>query len=82
MIEIIKQGNLDNDNAKYSNICPHCYCEYTYQKEDVYVDSLDRTQSVRCPCCGQSNIAAVPPINDIWSYDIIPHYLYGDANQN
>ena len=41
MIKIIKEG------IKEFNItCPFCYCEFTFEKEDV------PNGVVKCPCCG------------------------------
>lgn len=44
MIKIIKWGNYV--------ICPHCKCEFTFEKEDVWYGSqLDYCEIVTCPCC-------------------------------
>ena len=58
MIEIIKDG-ITKGNVKitYSNTCPKCFCQYKYEESDTYVGLLGNSL-VRCPCCGNENIAA------------------------
>lgn len=41
MIKIIKDGIKE-----LRATCPFCYCEFTYEREDVH-DGI-----VNCPCCG------------------------------
>ena len=45
-IKIIKQGIKE-----LRAICPHCYCEFSYEEEDVYDNMLV------CPCCGAVMLA-------------------------
>ena len=40
-IKIIREGIKE-----LRAICPFCYCEFTYEKEDLHGDTIN------CPCCG------------------------------
>ena len=59
MIEIIKEGITKGGNIKvtYNNTCPRCFCQYKYEQSDTYIGLLGNPL-VRCPCCGNENIAA------------------------
>ena len=40
-IKIIKEGIKE-----FHATCPFCYCEFTYEQEDIHEGI------VNCPCCG------------------------------
>ena len=51
MIRIIMPGNLSRI------ICPKCYCDFTFEKEDVkyqFTDQCCKKPMVECPCCGKA----------------------------
>lgn len=79
MKEIIKPGKMAV-KIKYSNTCPYCQCEYTYEEEDVFSDySSTATAYVTCPECGGQNLAAIlPPLNHI-SRIYSPFYDYSET---
>ena len=55
MIKVIKHGTI----KEHITTCPHCQCEFSYEKEDIETNSVYNLTStsifhyiVRCPECG------------------------------
>ena len=47
MIKIIKEGT--RKIAK----CPNCGCEFSYEREDLFMDPICKGWSVKCPQCNE-----------------------------
>ena len=48
MIKIIKEGT--RKIAK----CPNCGCEFSYEREDLFMDPIWKGQRVNCPQCNEA----------------------------
>ena len=45
MIKIIKEGTRKIEK------CPNCGCEFSYEKEDLFMDPISKVWIVNCPQC-------------------------------
>ena len=45
MIKIIKEGTIKIEK------CTNCGCEFSYEREDLFMDPMSKDWSVNCPQC-------------------------------
>lgn len=78
MIKVIKHGQ-----TQFKMICPHCGCEFTYEKEDikyktglfmVHTDTYSEMNFVECPDCGYECYISGTPVNPISNTPWLPNW--------
>jgi hypothetical protein len=63
MKEIIHK-NIEYGNiiTKYTSTCPFCFCTFSYQNEDIYINNFGAGEPlVQCPSCGKPFSAPTYP---------------------